>query len=203
MNKETKPTRNIKEGDYVVMHTCGEAEHYHGKLWKCKTDSFKDINKHEVVFLEEFSGYFYCKYLQKVHLLEPHKEPVEEERELKKGDKVIYTDEITKEEIKGTISFISVFCGSTVYFIDSLPDTYINEESLRFQEPTKEKLNPIKPDEQVALNKLKLQIEAYSEGEIAYILPDLVRPHTIKLRRMAQNLVNAMEARQEKPEGEE
>ena len=119
MTKETKPTSKviqvtsaqITEGIIARTFLCED-----GSVWE--NSSF--LNKA-----------WEC-------ILEPHKEPVEEERELKKGDKVIYTDEITKEEIKGTISFISVFCGSTVYFIDSLPDTYINEESLRLQEPVEE-----------------------------------------------------------------
>lgn len=59
----------LKKGDIVVMHTCGEAEHYKGKLWKCKTDEYtqgEGVYKQNLVFLEGFSGYFATKYLQKV-----------------------------------------------------------------------------------------------------------------------------------------
>ena len=60
-------TETFKKGDKVVMHTCGEASFYKGKIWICQTDSFLDRGKQEVVFLENFSGYFSAKYLQPVH----------------------------------------------------------------------------------------------------------------------------------------
>lgn len=58
----------LKKGDVVVMHTCGEAEHYAGKLWVCKTNEQKLHEEHNytVVWLEGFSGCFNTKYLQKV-----------------------------------------------------------------------------------------------------------------------------------------
>lgn len=58
----------LKKGDVVVMHTCGEAEHYDGKLWICRTDEQKLHKEHNytVVWLEGFSGCFAAKYLQKV-----------------------------------------------------------------------------------------------------------------------------------------
>lgn len=56
----------LEKGELVVMHTCGEAEHYDGKLWKCKTDEFIPSSGSPVVFLEGFSGYFLCQYLQRV-----------------------------------------------------------------------------------------------------------------------------------------
>lgn len=59
-------TETFKKGDKVVMHTCGEASFYKGKIWICQTDSFLDRGKQEVVFLEDFSGYFSAQYLTKV-----------------------------------------------------------------------------------------------------------------------------------------
>lgn len=59
-------TESFKKGDKVVMHTCGEASFYKGKIWICQTDSFLDRGKQEVVFLEYFSGYFSAQYLTKV-----------------------------------------------------------------------------------------------------------------------------------------
>lgn len=56
---------DLKKGDSVVMINCGEAEHYAGKVWTCRGDSFKDVNQQEVVFLEGFSGYFHCRFLVK------------------------------------------------------------------------------------------------------------------------------------------
>jgi hypothetical protein len=58
----------LKKGDTVVMHTCGEAEHYDGKIWICRTDEQKLHEKHNytVVWLEGFSGCFATEYLQKV-----------------------------------------------------------------------------------------------------------------------------------------
>lgn len=55
----------FKKGDKAVMVNCGEGEHYAGKIWTCRGDSFKDNNKEEVVFLEGFSGYFHCRFLVK------------------------------------------------------------------------------------------------------------------------------------------
>jgi hypothetical protein len=61
----------LKKGDKVVIHTCGEAEHYNGKIWTCKTDEFvsgNGIYQQDVIFLEGFSGSFVTKYLQKVNV---------------------------------------------------------------------------------------------------------------------------------------
>lgn len=56
----------LRKGDTVVMHTCGEAEHYEGQIWTCKGDEFTSSSGTQVVFLEGFSGYFMVDYLQKV-----------------------------------------------------------------------------------------------------------------------------------------
>ena len=63
-------TGTFKAGDNVVMHTCGEATHYNGKIWTCMTDSYKSNKTSELVFLEKFSGSFNCEYLQLVKLTE-------------------------------------------------------------------------------------------------------------------------------------
>ncbi|MEH6941493.1 hypothetical protein [Bacillus sp. JJ722] len=65
----------LKKGDKVVMHTCGEAEHYNGKIWTCKNDEYvsfegQGIYEQKLVFLEGFSGSFHTKYLQLVDLSE-------------------------------------------------------------------------------------------------------------------------------------
>ncbi len=57
--------KNFKKGDKVVMHTCGEAKYYNGIVWTCSGDSYEN-NGGESVFLENFSGHFYCQYLQLV-----------------------------------------------------------------------------------------------------------------------------------------
>ncbi|GEM58411.1 hypothetical protein B0A78_03415 [Flavobacterium columnare NBRC 100251 = ATCC 23463] len=61
-------TATFKKGDKVEMFNCYEStfEKNKGKIWTCQTDSFLDIGKQEVVFLEEFSGCFSAKYLKKV-----------------------------------------------------------------------------------------------------------------------------------------
>ena len=69
-------TELFKKGDKVVMHTCHESTlpQYKDKVWICETDSFLARDKSEVVFLENFSGYFSAKFLKKVnHLLPPFK----------------------------------------------------------------------------------------------------------------------------------
>lgn len=60
-------TETFKKGDTVVMHDCFEAYHfeYKDKVWTCQTDSFLDRGKQEVVFLDDFSGYFSAKFLRR------------------------------------------------------------------------------------------------------------------------------------------
>jgi hypothetical protein len=63
----------LRKGDKVVMHTCGESEHYDGKIWTCNTDEFiqaegEGIYEQRLVFLEDFSGSFLTDYLQKVKI---------------------------------------------------------------------------------------------------------------------------------------
>lgn len=53
--------KKLKKGDLVVMHSCVEANEYEGKIWECLTNE-----EEGKVFLIEFSGTFYTKYLQKV-----------------------------------------------------------------------------------------------------------------------------------------
>lgn len=55
----------LKDGDKVVMHTCGEAEYYNGKLWTCQGNEFTS-SREKVIFLKGFSGHFKTKYLQLV-----------------------------------------------------------------------------------------------------------------------------------------
>lgn len=50
------------------MHTCIEAETYNGKIWTCKSDSYKDRGGNELIFLEGFSGCFLCSFLQLVNI---------------------------------------------------------------------------------------------------------------------------------------
>jgi len=61
-------TQLLKKGDKVVMHTCHESTLliYKYKIWTCKSDSFLARDKSEVVFLENFSGYFLAKFLKKL-----------------------------------------------------------------------------------------------------------------------------------------
>ncbi|MFS0784757.1 hypothetical protein [Bacillus sp. 1P06AnD] len=92
----------LKKGDKVVMHTCGEAEHYNGKVWTCQNDEYVDfkgqgIYERNLVFLEGFSGSFLTKYLQLVDLSEQQKE-IEHLKETVRVYKVC--DEFTKEHSK-------------------------------------------------------------------------------------------------------
>lgn len=61
-------TATFEKGEKVVMHTCGEASFYRGKIWECQTDSYKNRGGSDVVFLKGFSGCFSAKFLQKVQL---------------------------------------------------------------------------------------------------------------------------------------
>lgn len=60
-------TETFKKGDEVIMENCYEAtfQEYKNKIWICKTDSYLDRSKQEVIFLEDFSGCFMVKYLYK------------------------------------------------------------------------------------------------------------------------------------------
>lgn len=59
-------TDTLKEGDKVVMHSCFESElpEYRGKVWICRTNSYIDRAKQEVVFLQGFTGCFAVKFLK-------------------------------------------------------------------------------------------------------------------------------------------
>lgn len=64
-------TKILKKGDKVVMHTCMESKGKNfGKIWTCRTDSFKNDAGDEVVFLDGFSGSFDTEFLQPVSLPE-------------------------------------------------------------------------------------------------------------------------------------
>jgi threonine dehydrogenase-like Zn-dependent dehydrogenase len=57
----------LKKGDKVVMHTCGEAEYYNGKIWTVSSNPW-NLCGSEVVMLDGFSGGFATEYLQKVNV---------------------------------------------------------------------------------------------------------------------------------------
>lgn len=61
-------TETFIKGDAVVMRDCFEANILENKdkVWICQTDSFLDRAKQEVVFLEDFSGYFLAKFLIRI-----------------------------------------------------------------------------------------------------------------------------------------
>jgi hypothetical protein len=61
---------SFKKGDKVVMHTCYEAtsEENKGKIFECSQDSFVASSGLEVVFLNGWSGYFFCQFLALVKL---------------------------------------------------------------------------------------------------------------------------------------
>lgn len=59
-------TETFKKGDNVIMVDCYEASFPENKKkFTCQTDSFLDKAKQDVVFLEDYSGYFLTKYLYK------------------------------------------------------------------------------------------------------------------------------------------
>lgn len=58
-------TTTFKKGDKVVMFDCYEAfMKENKKTWVCMTYSFKDRAGQDVVFLEDYSGYFMSDYLR-------------------------------------------------------------------------------------------------------------------------------------------
>lgn len=63
----SKTPNKLTKGEKVVMHTCGEAEHYKGHIWECSSNSWNNGHS-ELVFLKGFSGNFITKYLQVVDI---------------------------------------------------------------------------------------------------------------------------------------
>lgn len=63
---EENKTSTFSKGDKVVMFDCLESNspENKNKVWTCKTDSYKDRGKQDVVFLEGFSGCFSTKFLK-------------------------------------------------------------------------------------------------------------------------------------------
>lgn len=58
--------KNFKKGDKVVMHTCFESEQpeYAGKVWTCRTDSYIDKSKDEIVFWTALVAVFYAIFFK-------------------------------------------------------------------------------------------------------------------------------------------
>src|SRR5690606_39442584 len=63
-------TETFKKGDEVVMVRCYEAtlKTNKGRVYTCKTDSFKSKSGDEVVFLEGIGGFFAAKFLEKINM---------------------------------------------------------------------------------------------------------------------------------------
>lgn len=57
----------LKQGDSVIMHTCGEADHYKGIIWTCESDEWKLPSDTSVVKLKGFSGAFATEFLNKIN----------------------------------------------------------------------------------------------------------------------------------------
>ncbi len=60
--------KNFKVGDKVKMVGSAEAEfpEYQNKVWTCESSSYLAHSGEEVVFLEGYSGYYMCAYLEEV-----------------------------------------------------------------------------------------------------------------------------------------
>lgn len=65
---DNNETNTLKKGDIVKMINCVEAQVNQDVQWICQTTSFKDKGGDDVVFLEGFSGYFLCEYLDKIEV---------------------------------------------------------------------------------------------------------------------------------------
>ncbi len=62
----------FKKGDVVVMHTCGEAKHYHGQLWTGRSDEFTSTSLSQVVFLKVLAVIFLQNICKKLIWLAKH-----------------------------------------------------------------------------------------------------------------------------------
>lgn len=82
-------TRFLKRGNFVVMHSCTEAESSdnYGRIWRCKSDQWSEGESgHEKCFvqLEDWNGPFLRDHLQEVKLTESCVETTEELLELRR-----------------------------------------------------------------------------------------------------------------------
>lgn len=62
---DSNTTGTFKKGDVVIMINCMEADVFKKVQWTCQTDSFKAKDGSDVVFLKDFSGYFFTEFLKK------------------------------------------------------------------------------------------------------------------------------------------
>lgn len=67
---ENEKELKFKKGDKVKMYGCYEAslDQYKDRIWTCRTDSYIAKCGEEVVFLEDYSGFFSALYLIKVNV---------------------------------------------------------------------------------------------------------------------------------------
>lgn len=96
----------LKKGDKVVMHTCGEAAHYDGKIWAVTHDEFFQ-SENALVFLEGFSGSFAACYLQKVNVDNGGNTQILKSTVLemiRSGEIIITTPEIVKEAVSNAMN---------------------------------------------------------------------------------------------------
>lgn len=104
-------TSTLKKGDVVKMVNCLEASVHKEDKWICQTNSFKDKGGDNVVFLEDYSGYFLCEYLEKILI------DWSNDKEIKN---LVFTDEFLSSNIDLTHVFDRLlFCRYTNEF-----DTY-------------------------------------------------------------------------------
>lgn len=66
--KQPAPHRSgLQPGDTVVMHSCGEAEAYGGRIWPVRSEPW-DLCGTEVVLLEGYSGGFSTEKLARARV---------------------------------------------------------------------------------------------------------------------------------------
>ncbi|EKB02360.1 hypothetical protein HMPREF9711_03145 [Myroides odoratimimus CCUG 3837] len=87
---DNNKTNTLKKGDIVKMTNCLEASAHKEDKWICQTNSFKDKGGNDVVFLENYSGYFLCDYLENVVI------DWSNDKEIKN---IVFTEEFLNSEI--------------------------------------------------------------------------------------------------------
>ena len=60
--------RDYKKGESFIIHGCIEAEKQKGKVFKAKSDQFKDCDGKWVIFLEGYTRYIGVDYLKRVNV---------------------------------------------------------------------------------------------------------------------------------------
>lgn len=115
--------KKFKKGDKVIMHTCGEAKYYDGKIWICSGDEFEQ-NGQGLVMLEDFSGAFLTKYLQYVSIADWQSDSALDNKTVLVKE---LPDRFTMYKESSNLTYVANKVGTDLYIVWVSGITNINE----------------------------------------------------------------------------